>query len=148
MVVVAAFSFLFALILLFLYSQIPPGFEEIKRFLTIGILIQVALCGMFVGCFFWAKASPLPATLTALIIYLTLMLITLAMDPKSFLNPFALTFRVLITLALLYGVKSAVAYSRMEAEDERYTRREGRYQRRPTGRTGLYSRGAPRYERR
>jgi hypothetical protein len=76
-------------------------------------LLAVGLC--FWGCWFWARSNAFAATLTALILYATLILADLAVDPASILR--GVIFKVLIVLGLIKGVRSALA-ARMAAADE------------------------------
>ena len=62
---------------------------------------------IFLGLFSWAKSNPFAASLTALFIYITFMLIGCAIDPTSLGRSFIV--EIIISLALVSGVKSGLA---------------------------------------
>jgi len=74
------------------------------------ILISYALGIGFFGLFVWARKNPYAASLTALIIYITNIIIAAGMDPRSL--PSGLIVKIIIIAALVNGVKSGLDYNR------------------------------------
>jgi len=91
---------------------------EVMKKIKMVIAAQAAVGLVFLGFFFWAKTNPFAASLTALIIYATLQVIGLALNPGVYLNPIALLIVIVILLALANGVKSGLAFKKMQREAE------------------------------
>ncbi|MCI0340754.1 MAG: hypothetical protein L0216_06325 [Planctomycetales bacterium] len=108
----------------------PTGFEEgledpellaagvdPRRVVQVAMLVvagATAFMGLvFLGTFFWAKRSPFAATVTALVVYLTLTVASAFLMPCSLLNP--LTWGIIIFLVI--GLRSAAGWRRMQAEE-------------------------------
>jgi ABC-type Fe3+-siderophore transport system permease subunit len=65
---------------------------------------------VFLGLFFWAKSRPFAATLTALILYLTNLIVSFGINPKSLID--GLWLKIIIIAALVNGLKSALLYKK------------------------------------
>ena len=77
-------------------------------------VIPLVVAAIYFGLFFWAKTNPFAACLTALIIYLTSIVVNLALNPMMFASPLAIVMAVAIILALASGVRSGLAYSKLK----------------------------------
>jgi hypothetical protein len=62
----------------------------------------------------WVKRNPFAACLTALIIYLSLFVLNVAINPATIYQ--GIILRVVIILLLAKGVKSGLAYRRLQAK--------------------------------
>ena len=69
---------------------------------------------VFLALWFWARSSPFPAALTALILYITIHAADAVMDPKSLAN--GLLIKILIILGLSKAVQSAYALRKQTEE--------------------------------
>ena len=64
------------------------------------------------GLFFWAKTNPFGASLTALIIYVTGMIVGAALDPATLAQGWLI--KILVIAALVSGVRSGIAYAKLK----------------------------------
>lgn len=75
-------------------------------------VINFVLSGIFFGLWIWAKSSPLAASVTALVIFLTVHLANAVMDPKTLIQ--GIIVKVIVIVCLVKGIQSAAAYKRMQ----------------------------------
>jgi uncharacterized membrane protein YvbJ len=68
--------------------------------------------GIFFFLFFWAKQNPFAASLTALILYVTSMVIAVAMNPETLVQ--GILIKIIIIAVLVNGVKSGLAYKKLQ----------------------------------
>lgn len=76
--------------------------------LIIGVTFAIGL--IFMSLFFWAKTNPFGAALTALIIYITDLIVSVGLDPKNLAR--GLLVKIIIIIVLANGVKSGLAYKK------------------------------------
>jgi hypothetical protein len=86
---------------------------RLKMFATVPLVVGA----VFIGLFFWAKRNPFGAALTALVIYITDFIVTVALNPAFLTNVIAIVVKVIIVLALLQGVRSGLAFRRLKAAE-------------------------------
>ena len=79
----------------------------------IGMLLAIPFIVGFVylGLYFWAKTNPFGATLTALVIFLTNILVSAAIEPSTIVG--GLILKIYIGFALVSGVRSGLAFKRL-----------------------------------
>lgn len=66
---------------------------------------------LFIGLFFWAKKNPFGASLIALIIYITNLVVAAAIDPETI--PKGILLKVIIILVLGRGVQTGLAHRKL-----------------------------------
>lgn len=90
-------------------EQITAGAlrKQIDRERLQAWVIPIGLGFVFLALFFWAQRSPLPAFGAALALYVTAIGVGAVLDPPSLLK--GIILKVLCTLGLLAGLKSALA---------------------------------------
>jgi hypothetical protein len=129
--IVAVLTFLETAVLWFLYATVKAAFASegipLSEAEGLGVLqlmvMASALVGfVMLGLFFWAGSNPFAASLTALIIYLTAMLVGFALNPLALVSPIGWVIRISIILALSSGVRSGLVSKRGGARPRR-TRR-------------------------
>lgn len=76
-------------------------------------VLPVGLGVVFLALFFWAQKSPLPAFGTALGLYVMAIAVTAVIDPSTLAK--GIVVKVLCTLGLLGGLKSALALRSIES---------------------------------
>lgn len=86
-------------------SYIPKD-EVNQNYMLMGVTVFLGLVFMVLN--FWAKQKPFAATLTALIIYLTDIVVLVAIDPVSLIR--GIVVKVIIVVILLNGVRSSFAF--------------------------------------
>ena len=69
---------------------------------------------LFLGLWFWARSSPFPAALTALIIYVTLNVAGIVMEPESASQ--GIIIKIFIILGLAKAVQSGYALRKQQEE--------------------------------
>ena len=79
---------------------------------TILLVTLLAIAGIYFGLWFWARKNPLPALIVALVFYLTL--VTLDFILAGILR--GILIKVVIILVLANGVKSALAYRKLQRQ--------------------------------
>jgi hypothetical protein len=65
----------------------------------------------FIGLWVWAKSKPLPATLTALILFIALQAFNLAVEPETMIR--GILVKVIVLVALVSAVSAAAKYQKM-----------------------------------
>ncbi|TET37279.1 MAG: zinc ribbon domain-containing protein [Planctomycetota bacterium] len=111
---IEVFLVLVLLVLLTQLSDIPiPAVQEaLQTVLYIAIAIELVIVFIYVGLWFWAKSNPFAASVTALIIFGTLTLISVVLNPKIIFSVIGIILLMIkggIFIALIFGVKSALA---------------------------------------
>ncbi|MBK9385409.1 MAG: zinc ribbon domain-containing protein [Planctomycetes bacterium] len=84
--------------------------------------IHFGLAALMFGLYFWARRAPLPATITALSVYLVVQVGSAIVEPKSLLQ--GLLFKAIAVAFLIGGIRAALAERAAEAADERRLARE------------------------
>ncbi|MHC4252480.1 MAG: zinc ribbon domain-containing protein [Planctomycetota bacterium] len=128
--IVAVLTFLEAAATWYFYSVLKAAAQydpDPKALAAVGLLQLVAFAVTLVafvmlGLFFWAASNPFAASLTALVIYLTSMVVGLALNPIGLVSPIAWVIRISIITALASGVRSGLVSKRGGARPRR-TRR-------------------------
>ncbi len=72
---------------------------------------------VYIGLFFWAKGNPFAANLTALILFVTIQLLAAALNPVTLAQGWLV--KILVIAALVNGVKSGLAFKRLQAQESR-----------------------------
>jgi hypothetical protein len=72
---------------------------------------QGILALAYFGLWWWAKTRPLPATLSALILFIAVQMLNVALDPESLAK--GLLIKILILAALISAVNAAQKYQKM-----------------------------------
>jgi hypothetical protein len=82
----------------------------LARMGTLGIVVlwaPVVLGLVFLGLWWYASKNPLVATLVALVLFGTLIVVDGIVVPGSLLSPIAMLLRVLLIVSLVTGVRAA-----------------------------------------
>jgi hypothetical protein len=79
---------------------------------TVALVINLVVAACFVGLWVWAKSRALPATLAALILFITVIVIGAVMDPADILK--GIIMKVAVIAFLVKAVDSARKYQRMQ----------------------------------
>lgn len=85
------------------------------------IAMDLVLAGIFLGFGFWSKTNPFAASFAALILFCTPILLGLLVNPASQLSFLGIIIKILVILALVTGMKSALRYRRIEARAQLQT---------------------------
>jgi hypothetical protein len=72
---------------------------------------------IFLGLYFWAKQNPLPANVAGLIVYITVVVASFALNPKAMLNPIGWVIRLAIIGSLAAAIQSAAAKRRIDERE-------------------------------
>lgn len=95
-------------------DRVAEADREIKKASaqnTVQLAVNVLLVLCYFGLWMWAKTSPMPATLAALILFVTLMAVNAVIEPKTLVR--GIIVKVLIIAFLVKAVDSARKYQRM-----------------------------------
>ena len=76
--------------------------------------VQGSLAVSFYGLWWWAKHRPLPATLSALILFIAVQFIGAALEPESIGR--GLIVKILIVIALVGAVNAAQKYQKLQPQ--------------------------------
>ena len=82
---------------------ILPAMEGLELYITVGLGISVAIA--FVVLAIWSIKNPYSALLTALILYVAIILLNTALDPSSIVKGIAI--KVISILLLINGYRNA-----------------------------------------
>ncbi len=80
--------------------------------LNLGVAIAAGIAVAFVGLWFWAKTKPLPAILTAFLLFLTVVGIGAAFAPETLVK--GIIVKVLILAFLGKGLQAAYEYKKLK----------------------------------
>lgn len=78
------------------------------------LVLNIFLSALMVGLWVWAKKSVLPAMLVALAVFATVHVASAMVDPKTIAQ--GIFIKIFATVALIRGVRSALAARKIEAE--------------------------------
>ena len=81
------------------------GFGPTDSFLAMGI--DMAIGAVFLGLYFLSKSQPLPAFIVALIVYVGIHLLLIALDPTLLIR--GIFIKIVIIILLANGIRSAHA---------------------------------------
>jgi len=81
-----------------------------EMYFTLGIVMFVSL--LFLGLGFWCKKKPLAAIVTALILYVSLLLLDAVFDPATLVK--GIIMKVLIIIYLVKGIGAAKEAQRLK----------------------------------
>jgi predicted nucleic acid-binding Zn ribbon protein len=76
------------------------------------IVANFILAGVFIGLFIWAGFNPFAASLTGLVLYVTLLVIAAAMDPLTLIQGWLI--KIIIISALIAGIKTSLYNQRRD----------------------------------
>jgi hypothetical protein len=96
-------------------ARANPSLHVIEAAVTKNTMVFFAnylIVTIFIAMFFWAKRNPFAACLTCLIIFVSNIIVNGAIDPTTIIQGFIMKF--IVIFALLNGVKSGLAYRRMD----------------------------------
>lgn len=82
----------------------------------ITLIVYIIIGAIFIGIGFWVYKAPLPAALTGLIFYITLIVLSAILDPMSLVK--GILWKVLIVSSLIYSISNAKLVKKMEEELE------------------------------
>lgn len=88
--------------------------EDAVAMQKVAIASTFVLGLIFFGLFFWAKSNPFGASLTALLIYVASIIVSLGLDPESL--PKGIIIKAIIILALVRGVQAGLAFKRLGSQ--------------------------------
>lgn len=116
--VVAALSLLAALMTFFVMENL-----FVSNWPTEGLVMfigQIVLGIIYIGLGFWSASNPFAASLTTLILFITLILISAVINPASILmgGMVGVGIKIVIILCLLSGIKSSLGYRRLKARQQ------------------------------
>ena len=72
----------------------------------------VILSGIMIGLFFWGRKAPLPAIITALCVYLVVIVVNAVIDPSTIVQ--GIVLKVFFFLAMIAGIKAALVEQAMQ----------------------------------
>src|SRR5262245_41047764 len=76
-------------------------------------VLNYVLAAVFVALFFWARKSPLPATITALCVFLAVQVFNALLDPATIVQ--GILVKLFCVIALVAGIRAALAARAAEA---------------------------------
>lgn len=107
-------NMLFALAALFAVCSVLLG--AIIEFNLIIVLTNLIVAGLYLGLGLWSRKNPFPAILTGFFLYVTLIVINAAIDPKTILQ--GILFKGFIIAGFIYGYKGVKESAILEKELE------------------------------
>ena len=86
--------------------------RKAERTIMLVVGLNALLSFIYLGLWFWAKTKPLPATLSALILFGTVWLASAAIDPTELVK--GILIKIIILAFLIKAVDSARKFQRMQ----------------------------------
>ncbi|MBL8900142.1 MAG: hypothetical protein JNM84_21105 [Planctomycetes bacterium] len=96
--------------------------EQQELLVTLSYTVNFVLAAILFALHLWALRSPLPATITALSMYLVLLLLQILADPRALLS--GLFLKLICLGFLLRGIQAALAERAARTAAERRAARE------------------------
>jgi hypothetical protein len=91
--------------------------DEIKAhdrgLVTLMLVVNIALAAVYLGMWFWAKRNPLAASVTALLLFITVIVVNGVYEPKSFAQGFLV--KIFFIIALSKAIGAAQQERRLQA---------------------------------
>ena len=75
-------------------------------------VVNYGLAAVMIGLWFWARSAPFPALLTALCVYLAVLVLNALVDPSTIMS--GLFLKIIVISALGLGLKAAAGQRAME----------------------------------
>ncbi len=97
-------------------AKAEKNIEQAKGMAILLTLCNFVLAATYFGLWIWAKSRPLPAAMTALILFLTLQAINLAISPLSILQ--GIVVKIIILGVLIRAVTSANKYQKLKQQQQ------------------------------
>ena len=91
---------------------LPELQKEIDREVMMVFVINYFLAVVMFGLFLWARKAPLPAMVTGLCVYIAVIALSAAVEPKSLAQ--GILIKIIAIVALVSGIKAA-----LQERDER-----------------------------
>lgn len=95
-------------------QEAEKNLERAKGLANLFLIGNIILTVTYFGLWVWAKHKPLPAAMTALILFLTLQAINLAIEPTSIFQ--GIIVKVIILFVLIRAVTSAQKYQKLKMQ--------------------------------
>lgn len=78
------------------------------------LALNVGLCLVHLGLWWWARTAPFAAAVVALVLFVTLQLVEVALDPSSLAR--GIIIKVLFLVALVQAVRAGVEVQRLRRD--------------------------------
>jgi hypothetical protein len=96
------------IVFLFLRGQAPTTAATL-------LVASLIIGGLFLGLGFWARTNPLPPAIIGLVLYVSLVVFNIVMNPETATQGLAgLLIPILITIALINGVRGGAKYRELQ----------------------------------
>ena len=96
------------------YAGLRVAEEEAVRQELLSMLIGVGLIGiLYIVLGFWAKRSPLPASIVGLVLYISLLVFDGVSDPASLARGWIM--KIIVLMVLIKGIKAGIQYRKLKA---------------------------------
>lgn len=80
------------------------------------LAVQVIVCGIFWGIWYWSRSSPLPAAITGLVLYSTLVAVNVIAALSQGDGPGAGIIDAIIIVVLIRGIQAGVKYRQLKTQ--------------------------------
>lgn len=100
-----------------LFFFIAPG--EMDSVATIIIVVNIIYAAIYAGFGFWSNTNPFAASLAAMILFCTTILVNVVIDPTTIFQ--GILIKIFVILALLSGMKSGLRYRRYMVREKAKT---------------------------
>lgn len=97
-----------------LYFILKDAREVDPNVPTVVLTMSLVLAAIYGALGFWARKSPLPATIVGLVLYLSLIGVSAVIDPATIGQ--GIIIKLLIIVALAKGVQAGVKYRQLREE--------------------------------
>lgn len=87
--------------------------DHARGLVTLMLLINIGLAGAYLGMWFWARRNPLKATVTALGLFVTVIVVNGVYEPSSLYQGFIV--KIFFILALSKAISAALEERKLQA---------------------------------
>ena len=108
---VAILQVIFGVFIMIMLSNLGAASDV----LILNGVMLFGVAGVFFGLWIWAKSAPYPASVTALVVFVTLHAAAAAQNPAALLQ--GLLIKIIVLVCLINAIKSAAAYRKMQLQE-------------------------------
>ncbi len=88
--------------------------EEARKLATTLMAVNLGLAGLFAALGVWARFNPLPASIVGLVLFITLQVVNVVIDPTTIAQ--GILVKILVIAALAKAVSAGLKYKQLMAQ--------------------------------
>ena len=78
------------------------------------LITNLVLAGIYAGMGFWARVSPLPAAIAGLVLFVTVIVVNVVMDPTSIVQ--GIIVKVIVIVVLIKAIQAGTKHRQLQVQ--------------------------------